>query len=113
MTLDHTSQFKEDVISTLERTVEFFGSSAKERYARLINVALEEITKDPLLRGSREAHGVRLYHLRHSKKNAAVDGISVKNPRHFVAYRVSGEVIEVLRLLHDSRDIESHLPDGE
>ena len=108
-----TPEFKRDLVQCIKRSARQFGKQASIRYENLILVALEEISKDPLLQHSRDAHGVRLYHLRHSKKDATVDGIPVKNPRHFIAYRVNGEVIEVLRLLHDSRDIGSHLPDEE
>jgi len=34
-----------------------------------------------------------------------------KSPRHIVFYRVvSGDVIEVVRLLHDTMDVQLHLP---
>jgi len=36
----------------------------------------------------------------------------VKKPRHFLVYRRRGEeVIDVVRVLHDARDLERHLPD--
>ena len=35
----------------------------------------------------------------------------VKEPRHFLLYRRRGKVIEVMRILHDARDLERHLPE--
>ncbi len=55
--------------------------------------------------------GVRLYHLQFSRTKEG--GVGVKEPRHFVLYRMRGErVIEVGRMRHDSCDVERHLPEG-
>jgi toxin ParE1/3/4 len=89
------------------------GINARDRYSKLIETTLLAISEDPLLRGSSEFQEVRLYHLRHSKKAAAVNGIIVKNPRHFVAYRDRIDTIKVLRLLHDQMDIEYYLGDDD
>jgi toxin ParE1/3/4 len=48
---------------------------------------------------------VRKYHLKHSRKNAAVGGLIVKKPRHFIVYRVNGDTLEILRVLHDRMDL--------
>ncbi|MFT5465191.1 MAG: plasmid stabilization system protein ParE [Verrucomicrobiales bacterium] len=113
MKRSNTSEFEKDVISALEWTLENFGSSATDRYAKLIDIALKGISIDPLLSGSSVFQDVRLYHLRHCRKSAPVAGIVVKNPRHFVAYRVNGDTIEILRLLHESMDFILHLGDDQ
>ena len=56
------------------------------------------------------ADGVKTYHLRFSRNR--VKGERVKRPRHFLLYRVTGNLVEVARVLHDSRDLERHIPDA-
>jgi toxin ParE1/3/4 len=53
--------------------------------------------------------GARTYHIQFSRSR--VSGPSVKEPRHFLLYRRREErVIEVGRIIHDSRDLARHLP---
>jgi len=52
--------------------------------------------------------GARTYHL--SLSRSRLPGAVVKEPRHFILFRRSGEVIEVARILHDASDLERHLP---
>ena len=54
--------------------------------------------------------GARTYHLSLSRRRVSRPG--VKEPRHFLLYRLRGEgVIEVARILHDGRDLQRHLPE--
>jgi len=101
----YTSTFEDDVVSALEWTLENFGNSAMDRYAKLIEIALRSLSGEPLPLASREFETVRLYHLTHSKKDAPVDGVIVNNPRHLLVYRVDGNTLEFLRLLHERMDI--------
>ena len=107
-------QAQADVEECLLWSAESFGIPAARRYQKLIFVALEEICQI----GKSPNSGFRLgippefqfYHLRHSRKKAAIDGIIVKTPRHFVVYRVGeNEVIQIIRILHDSMDITAQL----
>ncbi len=50
-----------------------------------------------------------IHHLRHNRKRAAVNGLVVKNPRHFVIYLEEPEAVRILRLLHDCMDIEARI----
>ena len=88
---------------------EEFGFAAAIRYRSLIQTALVEIASNPQPSGSREFEeyrpGARLYHLRHSRRKAAVDGMMVKRPRHFIAYVKKEDAILILRILHDSMDL--------
>ncbi|HCN79344.1 MAG TPA: hypothetical protein DIT13_19445, partial [Verrucomicrobiales bacterium] len=53
---------------------------------------------------------VRIYHLRHSRKAAPVGGLIVKNPRHFIVYRITSDrAIELLRVLHERMDFETQM----
>ena len=92
---------------------ERFGGQAASRYRHLIRTAVHEISKEPALIGARCFEEFRpnawLYHLRHSRKRAAVDGIILKSPRHFILYLEEPEAIRILRLLHDSMNIEGQV----
>jgi toxin ParE1/3/4 len=81
------------------------------RYRALIVQALDDIGGNPKRPGSRElptimVDGARTYHLAFSRGRGGV-----KEPRHFLLYRKrEDDVIEVARVLHDSRNLELHLP---
>ena len=46
----------------------------------------------------------------HGRRDAIWSPLGVvRKPRHPLVYRRSGDVIEVLRVLHDARDIERRL----
>ncbi len=117
---ERTSQLKisqqalGDIGAILEWTATEFGETAVLRYETLIEQALADIVADPERAGSiarpdLKIDGVRTYHLALSRRR--VLGPRVKAPRHFVVYRKNGDVVEVARILHDSRDIARNLPD--
>ena len=93
-------------------SVEKFGADAAVRYTDLIFQALHDIEADPSRPGARHPDGlpsgVYTYHLSTSRDHVAGD--RVKTPRHFVIYRIAAPLVEVLRILHDSRDLARHLP---
>jgi toxin ParE1/3/4 len=97
-----------DILDWSEAT---FGQGAALRYAELIIQALRDLQADPARPGAKQRpelpQGVFVYHLAGSR--ARVAGDRVKTPRHFVLYRVLAGRVEVLRLLHDSRDLARHV----
>ena len=108
-----TGPARQDIAAIDRYTVRTFGEPAADRYAMLIRRALLDIQDDPNrpgVKGRPEALNpdVRLYHLSSSRER--VSGQPVKEPRHFIAFRQKAEVIEILRVLHDSRDMVRHLP---
>jgi len=107
-----TQAAENDFALILRKSWEDFGEDAVRRYTRLVSLVFQEIANRPELEGSHEfENAIRLYHLRHSKTRAAVDGITVGRPRHFVVYRNTEEGnIEIIRILHDAMDITAHLP---
>lgn len=92
-----------------------FGEIAAARYKALIKQALRDIGAGPERPGSEECpeiliDGARNYHIGFSR--GRVKGERVKASRHFLLYRRGGEhVIEVGRVLHDARDLASHIPE--
>lgn len=88
-----------------------FGSAAADRYEVLIAQALNNIGENPYRPGARHredlAPGVYAYHLASSRDRVPENRL--KFPRHFLVYRVIVGRIEILRVLHDSRDLDRHI----
>ena len=92
-----------------------FGERAAARYRELLKQALGDIAADPERPGSKQrpdlARDVRTYHLIFSRHRTRGELGVVQQPRHFLVYRRRGEnLIDVVRILHDARDLERHLP---
>lgn len=110
--LSKEAQF--DFKEILKRTLEEFGVQALEGYFELLVTSLEDLTENPSLHSSKVYEttkvSVRLYHIKNSKKRAAVNGKEVKKPRHIIAYnrKADGEIY-VYRILHDAMDIPARL----
>jgi toxin ParE1/3/4 len=111
-----TRTAQRDVKGILNWSRKEFGEAAVARYKALLKQAVRDIADDPQRPGSRERpeimiEGARTYHLEFSRSR--VSGLTVKTPRHFLLYRYLDErVIEVGRILHDSRDLQRHLPES-
>jgi toxin ParE1/3/4 len=111
-----TGPARRDLAAILKRSRKEFGEAAALRYEALLAQALRDIRDDPERPGSKERpeimiEGARTYHLSFSRSR--VSGSSVREPRHFLLYRRRDErVIEVGRILHDSRDLARHLQEG-
>jgi toxin ParE1/3/4 len=107
---------RRDIAAVLKWSLQKFGEAASLRYEALILQALVDIEADPERQGSKArpelmVGGARTYHLWFSRSR--VSGLGVEEPRHFVLYRRrEGGGIEVARLLHDSRDLQRHLPES-
>jgi toxin ParE1/3/4 len=109
-----TGPARRDIASILKRTIQEFGEPAARRYTALIRQALIDLQADPERPGSKQRpdimiEGARTYHISFSRKR--VSGSPVKDPRHFVLYRRRDDgVIQIARILHDSRDLQRHIP---
>ena len=110
-TLKLSAPAQDDLIRILAWTQQAFGDVGRVRYESLIGTALIDLRKDPGRTGVRQrpdiGKGVRTYHLASSRKRVG-SSEQVAKPRHFVLFRVSGQVIEVARLLHDAMDFTRH-----
>ena len=88
-----------------------FGDSAADRYEALIAQAFTDLVENPFRPGAKERQellpGIYTYHLVFSRERVSAD--RVKSPRHFLVYRVIVNHIEILRVLHDSRDLVRHI----
>lgn len=114
--LDLTAAARADIAQILQSSAADFSEGARSRYAALVATALKDLLDDPerpesLARPELQS-GVRSYHLRHSRRQAAATGITVKSPRHLIVYLTPrSDLVVVLRVLHDAMEIERHLPE--
>jgi toxin ParE1/3/4 len=105
-----------DIASILAWTHEHLGERARLRYEALIVQAIVDLAENPTRPGSvpridlsREA---RTYHLWHSRRRVDTTVGRVRQPRHFLVFRMTqANQIEIGRVLHDSMDLPSNLPD--
>jgi len=109
-----TGPARRDIAAIVRWSVRHFGEQAALRYEALILQAMRDIADDPEWPGSAArpelmAKGVRTYHLSFSRMR--VSEPRVRNPRHLLLYRCSpADVVVVVRVLHDARDLARHLP---
>ena len=104
-----------DIDDILEWSVFRFGESIRDGYQALIGATLANIAHDPELVGSHDRYdlgrGLRTIHLRTCRNEVSPAVRRIASPRHFVVYRKVGQVIEVVRLLHDAMDVSAqHIP---
>lgn len=104
-----------DIIETLRISLEDFGRDGALRYQHLIATALEDLATDSsrngVVRRPELAADVYTYHLRHSRERARHPSRIVRRPRHFLLFKqLAPSLLGIGRLLHDSMEIERHLP---
>ncbi|HMN47288.1 MAG TPA: type II toxin-antitoxin system RelE/ParE family toxin [Povalibacter sp.] len=94
-----------DFESIIAWTIEHFGEAQSIAYAETIGLAIEALAEGPSIPGAHDRDdilkGLRSLHVARQDRKG----------RHFVMFRVargSTDVIEVLRLLHDSMDLPRH-----
>lgn len=100
-----------DYLQILRWTVENFGSAQARVYAETLALAMKTLAAGPDTIGVRErpeiGGKIRTLHVARNGRKG----------RHFILFRVESidgkNLIDVLRLLHDSMDLERHLPPTE
>lgn len=109
--LDLGDDAKADIRDILEWSVSHFGVPVRDGYQALIRAAFVCIAEDPELPGSHNRDtlrpGLRTLHLRTCRNEVSPAVRRIASPRHFIVYRQVGEVIQVVRLLHDAMDISA------
>ena len=84
-----------DLESIWDYTVRHWGEAQAERYTRGIQAACEALGNGTLV--SRSADDIRAGY-----RKATVGS-------HVMFFRVQGDVVEIIRILHQSMDVERHL----
>jgi plasmid stabilization system protein ParE len=100
-----------DMSQILEWTQHQHGTQAAIRYLELMKLALNDILIKPNRLGVHAQPSlprISLYHLRHSTKRLPKEQ-HVKQPKHILVFRVSSKRLHVVRLLHESMDVDMQL----
>lgn len=104
---------QDDIAHILDWTVHAFGTLGLKRYETLIQTALANLATDPARVGVRTRDDIGpaicTYHLASSRKRTST-GSQVAKPRHLMVFRVTGNVVQIARLLHDAMDFAQHPP---
>jgi toxin ParE1/3/4 len=90
---------RRDLIEIWHYTAEHWGEEQADRYVRLIDHAIQRLRDNPSI-GSDCGHvrpGLRRY----------------PAERHRIYYRLAGMLIEIVRILHVSMDVEDRFPENE
>ena len=94
-----------DISAVLHWSLEQFGPRQAAKYDELVRQALKEISTNPFNPRSHARHligkKVRTLHIARRGGKA----------RHLFVYRVETKAIRILRLLHDSMDLDANLPE--
>lgn len=103
---------RNDIVDILRYTQVKFGPAARLRYQNLLQAAFRSLAREPGRMGSAArdelSPGLRSLHLFFCRLEVASQRVA--RPRHIVSYRaVAGEVIEIVRILHDAMEVSSHL----
>jgi plasmid stabilization system protein ParE len=110
-----TGPAQQDIVNILRWSKAEFGAQAKSRYKRLIDRALNDLSRDPAKAGVRSIEDVRsgyfIYHLSHSKRRR--DTTIVRRPRHVIVFLLDerSDVI-VARLFDERQMLRRHLDSG-
>ncbi|HEV7280846.1 MAG TPA: type II toxin-antitoxin system RelE/ParE family toxin [Pirellulaceae bacterium] len=115
-TLVISSLARIDITLTISWSEQTFGPSASSRYEALLLQAMRDVAEDPARLGVepvRLRDDLRTYRLYFSRNRVADPLARVKQPRHVLLIRPRADEVEVLRILHDSMDLERHLPPEE
>jgi toxin ParE1/3/4 len=103
-----TTSAESDIRQILAWTFEKFGEAQARTYAETLSATLEALADGPTISGARKradiGRGISSIHVaRHGRRG-----------RHFALFRVgrheNQDVIDVLRILHDTMDFQRHLP---
>lgn len=103
-----TAAAERDYRQILRWTIAQFGGVQAPIYAATLSAALEALADGPTVAGARSRNEIApgLFTLHVARRG--------RKGRHFVVFRISSgpgdKVIEVLRVLHESMDLQRHLP---
>jgi toxin ParE1/3/4 len=105
-----------DILDILAWSQRRFGEGARKRYETLIVTALRDVAAQSDRPGSLERPelgvGVRSWHLRLSRERARTATGVVRQPRHFLIYRMEAGSVVCGRVLHDAMELARHLHSG-
>jgi toxin ParE1/3/4 len=103
-----TAAAEEDFRQIVRWTAQQFGDRQASAYAATLSAAIEALADGPEIVGAQRrddiARGLMSLHVARKRRKG----------RHFVIFRAGPDgtqrYVEVLRVLHDAMDVQSHLP---
>ena len=114
--ITRTLKAETDITRIRDYTLKNYGSVATKAYLDLLRQTFKDLLSDPFRPGSQDrpdiAPHIRSYHISLSKQRTS--SRIIKKPRHIVLYFLpKPDEIVVLRILHDSADLQRHLPSSK
>ncbi len=111
-----TGPARRDIANILRRSGENFDNQARDRYRRLIDQAMQDLSDNTARVGVQSIDDIRegyfLYHLKWSRKASA--GSPVRQPRHLIAFYLDdSDDIIVARMFHERQMLARHLTDQD
>jgi toxin ParE1/3/4 len=107
-----TATARRDLFVLLATSRVRFGEEAQHRYRLLLEQAIADVATDPRRPGVGrldEMPGeVWVYHSRRAVTRLQ-PAHRVHRPRHVPVFRLRGENLEILRILHDAMDLPRHI----
>ncbi len=107
-----TGPARRDIAKILRRGGAKFSDQARQRYRRLIDQALQDLSENAARVGVQSIDDIRegyfLSHLKWSRKASASQ--TVRQPRHLIAFYVDdSDAIIVARVFHERQMLYRHL----
>ncbi len=87
-----------DLVGIAEHTLETWGDRQLVKYRDLLEQGFSKITRDPFTPRSKE------------REELFSDCRSLHIGRHVILYRAKGNTVQVARILHDSMELDRHIP---
>ncbi len=97
--IDKRPRARRDLIEIWFYTLDHWGEQQADDYLRRIDAAIGQLAEHPLL-------GADFGHLRKGIRRHS-------SGRHRIFYRVGGQAIEIIRVLHASQDLQENLLGNE
>lgn len=99
-----------DIDLILSASGERFGREVRRRYRLLLSQAINDAVANPKRAGVGQIGPHAAYHTRHARPRTP-PGHRIARPRHVIVFRVVGDAVHILRVLHDAMDLPEHLRD--
>jgi len=107
-----TAAAQADIDALLLDSEETFGGETARRYRLLLNEALNRIRSVPERAGASSRYGqgsdLRIFPIRLARLRI-LPGERIARPRHVLVFRLAGEVVVLVRVLHDAMHLPDHL----
>jgi|GEM_PF-1970362 len=90
-----------------------FGEGAQHKYGALMQRAFDMLCNDPARPNVQQREDLPrapfLFHLRHARTR----GAAPKQARHIIVFTYDDATLTILRVLHDSMDVEQRVSDED